>query len=194
MSRFTENGPYPQMAKRWLDSGRALGLRLDLAPVPDAGAWNKNCHRKPMMILGKLVEAREPVCWVDVDCEFMSHPMELLNCANDFAILNWHAFRHEGLHYSYDPTRLLGSTGVVMFGYTAGALELLVRWCAEVNEHPNPAGDDPSLDIVFNGHRPPVNPLWLTPPYNRMRAHFPNVEPVINHHWEGVHSKCEPAA
>jgi hypothetical protein len=75
------------------------------------------------------------------------------------------------------------SGGVMKFGYTAAAIELLLRWSTRIRL--GGLQDDPSLDDVFNTAKPPVNPLWLPQSYNRMDALFHDVAPVIDHDYRG---------
>lgn len=190
ISRFTNTGHYPELADKLRRSLDSFSLRHSLSEYDAEANWNKSVHRKPLMILSALLESREPVCWLDADCEVCQLPSLLLNTAQDFAAYNWHADQENVGKFAYDPTRLKASGGVLMFGYTAPALELLMRWVSGVMANPDPAGTDPVLDRVFNRFRPPVNPLWLPKSYNRHDSQWPNVKPVINHVYrERGHSK-----
>jgi len=137
-----------------------------------------------------LLQHRKPVIWLDIDTTVWKYP-GLLFGEEDFAIYNWYAdLNHhlEGMiEYNPDATNLFCSGGVQKWGYTAPAIELLIRWIRAIHESDKSKGDDPVLDYVFNKFQPPVKPLWLPKTYNRMDKHtwhwqsVPLDQVVINH-------------
>ena len=183
LSRFTPNGPYPAMAKKLAESCVKWGLRWDIQQVPASSGWKANENLKPRWILSKLIEAREAVLWLDADTEVIQPPMLLMGCSADFACYNWRADQGNTGGFAYDPQTLLCSGGVLMFGYTAAAVELALRWSNKTGTDPSPVSADQDLDAAFNQSHPPVNPLWLPKAYNRMDRHWPDVDPVINHEY-----------
>jgi len=190
VSKYTANGRYPQFADRLRESCVRHGLPCDVAEVqPPPGvtgrqAWLDVMHAVPNWIINALCQRRGPVLYLDADCEIVEYPallMGALEGGHDFAIYNWHADPQALNGVPYDPTRLLGSGGVIYFNYTAAALELLMRWVSNTPAHRDLPCDQ-VLDIAFNGSRGlPLRPLWLPKSYNRMTSHFPDVRPVINH-------------
>jgi len=178
VSRYTEDGAYPEYAHRLRKSLKRFELPHDIRSVPKTNTWAEFGRVKPTALYGVIITTRRPVCWLDCDCEIVRLPSLLLNEPHDFAVYNWGA----------DPESTstpLGvpnfSGGVVGFGYTAPALELLVRWrlaCQDTS-----ISDDKALSIAYARHMPPTRNLWLPKSYNRMDSMWPHVEPVIDHHY-----------
>lgn len=179
ISAHTPDGDYPKLAEALKASCERFGLRWNVFECNQQPSWLETVQLKPVWILSKLLEAREAVLWLDADCEIVKLPNLLLGTGHDFAAFN--NCVDPAQTFGYDPRRLHVSGGVLYFGYTAAAIELLVRWQAEVGSRPDPRGTDPSLDAVYNQHHPPVNALWLPRSYNRHEKEWPEIEPVINH-------------
>jgi hypothetical protein len=190
ISFFTPDGAYPDLAGKLVASLDRLRLRSDVQMRPRFADWVDGVRFKPRFILDRLLEHRQPVVWLDVDTEVRRHP-QLLFGKQDFAIYNWLADKGHHLDgeipFDRRSTRLMCSGGVQKWGYTAPAIELLLRWNRRVDERTDREWDDPLLDEVFNQHRPPVDTLWLPKTYNRMDGlseHWSAVPPeqiVINH-------------
>lgn len=202
ISFFTPNGAYPALAQKLQASLDRFGLRPDVQMRPPFASWEEGCRYKSRFILEKLLQYREPVVWMDVDTEVWQYP-HLLFGDHDFAIYNWTADRghHQDGRIPFDPksTRLICSGGVQKWGYTAAAIELLLRWIAKFRDTSWNKGDDPLLDAAYNDFHPPVNPLWLPKTYNRMDKHtshwsdIPAAEVVINHDYiDGQHRRRLP--
>jgi len=192
VSRYTTNGNYPALAQKLRVSCDRFGLRHQVEPVEASGPWIEVERQKPLWVIQALFRARETVVWLDVDCEVVQLPTLLFGTSADFAAYNWAADPGNVIAASYDPRRLVVSGGVMLFGYTAPACELLMRWYAECTKPMDAESEpstDPVLDRVYGRDRPPVNVLWLPREYNRMERHWPDVEPVINHDYcAGGHS------
>lgn len=181
ISYYTSNGRYPKLAERLRDSLKRFGLDHRIAHAQDGGDWRKSLFLKPTYIRQCLYEFRRPIVWIDADCEVRKLPSLLFTQAHDFAAFNWRACPGNPLNLpQMDGLSCAG--GVLMFGYTAPAMELLDRWEAMQQSKPE-IGDDPALDRVFNDARPPVNPLWLPRSYNHMSKHYgePADDCVIYH-------------
>jgi hypothetical protein len=192
-SFYTDNGRYPELAARLRKSLEAFGLPYTIGRGDDQGEWNKTCCIKPQVILNTLISRRRPVVWLDCDTQIVSFPHLLFQPHYDFACYNWYADANNVANLPYDPQRLACSGGVMMFGYTAAAIELLLRWQHRIDK--GGLLDDPSLDDVFNTNRPPVNPLWLPREYNRMDSLFPETKPVIDHEYaRGKHRDTKETA
>lgn len=183
ISYFTPNGNYPSLARKLSASLARFELRQDVQMRPTFENWAEGCKFKSQFILEKLFQYREAVVWMDVDTEVWQYP-ELLFGEHDFSIYNWTADQGHHLDgnipFSRNSNILLCSGGVQKWGYTAAAIELLVRWISSFSYASWSEGDDPLLDAAFNGSRPPVNPLWLPKTYNRMDKH--------THHWSEISS------
>jgi hypothetical protein len=191
-SFYTNNGKYPALAARLRASCERLAIRHHIVELPDNGDWKSSNNFKPHLIMSTLLDNREPVLWCDADCEILAPP-EIPDSA-DFAEYNWKADLKPAWKVKYDPSILLGSGGVIYFKYTAPALELLVRWVAQMNLNPA-AIDDQVLDVVYNQIRPPVTAHWLDKRYNWMTGLFgmkPPADCVIRHDYiKGGHRANE---
>jgi hypothetical protein len=183
ISFFTPNGAYPALARKLQASLNRFELRSDVQLRPPFDSWAEGCRYKSRFILEKLIQYREPVVWMDIDTEVWKYP-KILFSEHDFAIYNWTADRGHHLdgRIPFNPksSTLLCSGGVQKWGYTAPAIELLVRWVAKFDNTSWIKGDDPLLDDAFNDSRPPVNALWLPKTYNRMDKY--------SEHWSEINS------
>jgi len=204
ISFFTSEGHYPVLAERLRRSLDRLDLRYDIEQRAPFASWAEGCRFKSSFILAKLLQRRGPVVWLDIDTELMQRPV-LFDDTHDFAIYNWKADTHHHLDRSdtADPAarELVCSGGVQKWGYTAPAMELLMRWISSFDAHDWSRGDDPLLDRVFNTFLPPVQSLWLPKTYNRMAglshhwAEVADAEVVIEHHYtRGGHRRHTPEA
>jgi hypothetical protein len=174
VSYYTAEGSYPALAHKLRASLERFGLRADIEERKPLGNWADGCRFKSQFILGMVLKHRQSVVWMDVDTEVRQYP-EMLFGPHDFAIYNWIADDDHHLtgRIPHDPvaTTLLCSGGVQKWGYTAPAIELLVRWISKLEAGDWTQGDDPWLDAAFNEARPPVNALWLPKAYNCMADH-----------------------
>jgi hypothetical protein len=203
ISFHTPNGNYPGLAVQLRRSLERFELAHDIQCVPSFADWSQGCRFKSSFILQMLLKHRRPVVWMDVDTEVVQHP-DLLFGPEDFAIYNWLADSNhhleEAIARGEHGGSLLCSGGVQKWGYTAPALELLLRWIAGFATHEWQRGDDLVLDAVFSQHRPPVRPLWLPKTYNRMAglsphwACLPQHQVVIEHHYQGGRHRGGPSA
>jgi hypothetical protein len=190
ISFYTSNGKYPELATKLKASLIRHELNYDIEQVDHVMTWEEACSFKSKFILNKLLQFRRSVVWMDIDTEVWKYP-ELLEGPHDFAIYNWHADKNHHLEdkIDIDPNskHLFCSGGVQKWGYSAPAIELLLRWNNAVNSLDKSRGDDPILDLVYNTFNPPVHSLWLPKTYNRMDKHtlhwqtISNSDIVINH-------------
>lgn len=181
-SYFTCNGRYPDLAERLAASCARFGVEHDIVEVADPGDWHRGCGMKPDRILGSLLRYREPILWMDVDCEFVASPESLATAEADFAIYNWRADAANRPGAPADPTQLMCSGGVSLWGYTAPAMDLLIRWQGVIAKSP-PGEDDPMLDYAFNTFRPPVTTAWLSKRQNWMTGLWgePPADCIVRH-------------
>jgi hypothetical protein len=193
ISFYTSNGNYPGLALQLRRSLERFDLAHEIHCVPPFADWAQGCRFKSSFILQMLMKHRRPVVWMDVDTEVVKQP-DLLFGPEDFAIYNWFADSHHHLEDAIGRGEFRGSLlcsgGVQKWGYTAPAMELLMRWISGFATHDWTRGDDLVLDAVFSQHRPPVHPLWLPKTYNRMAglsphwACLPQHQVVIEHHYQ----------
>lgn len=182
-SFYTDNGRYPALAKRLEASLLKFHLTPYIERMPDKGEWNKTCQQKARFVLDLLDRFHKPIVWMDCDTTVCQYPELLFDPQYDFAAYNWRADPDNLAKFSHQPEVLAVSGGVMKFGNTDAAKQLLLMW--EQRMAKGDLLDDPSLDAVYNGCRPPVNPLWLPRAYNRMDGLFPETKPVIDHEYRG---------
>lgn len=194
ISFYTSNGRYPDLAARLRASCDRVGLRNKILSAPEQPTWYKTINMKAGFILQMLLDAREPVLWLDCDCEVRAYPSffgKELPPLFDFAALNWLPDDP-----NYDGDEILNSGGVTYWNYTAPAIELLVRWQQACQQNPD-AIDDQTLDAVWKRHQMKfhVKPLWLPRTYNWMEPQFgPAPEDVVIWHEYAAGKHREEAA
>jgi hypothetical protein len=187
VSFFTPNGNYPLLADKLKASLDRFELNSDVMELPQFPTWQRAVACKSKFILDMLDYHKRPVVWMDADTEVWQFP-ELLFGPHDFAVYNWSVDTDHHLAGSLDPDKMLCSGGVIKFGWTNGAYNLLKRWSEAMQTAQGE--DDPELDLVFNDGAD-VNPLWLPKTYNRMDKHthhwssIPADQVVINHDYTG---------
>lgn len=175
VSFFTPNGKYPWLAENLKASLDDFELNWDVMEVPEFSSWQKAVAYKSQFILGMLELHKCPVVWMDADTEVWQFP-ELLFGPHDFAVYNWAVDTNHHLEGQLNRDKLLCSGGVIKFGYTDEALNLVRRW-SEVMKT-SEGEDDPELDRVYERN---LNALWLPKTYNRMDKH--------THHWSSIPSE-----
>jgi hypothetical protein len=185
VSYFTRNGTYPEQAERLVASCERFGLRKLIQEIPDKGSWHQSCNFRVKWLFEKLIDARESILYMDCDCEVKKLPDLLFGTPVDFAAYNFAADPDPKNRQwtAYNPERLLVSGGVLYFAYTAPALELIARWISALDQDPATLQTDPILDLVYNVSRIPMQTLWLPKEYNRLNDRWPNIDPVIDHHY-----------
>lgn len=166
ISFFTSNGAYPRLVDRLRKSCERFDLRHKIIEAPPQDSWHRTINHKAAFILQSLLDIREPVLWLDCDCEIRQPPTVFDGTDADFAILNWKSGEN-----NYDGHEITNSGGVSYWAYTAPSIDLLVRWQAACQANPN-AIDDQTLDEVWRKHRPPMKALWLPREYNWMEPQF----------------------
>lgn len=180
LSRYTNQGEYKALAQKLALSCERFGLQASIDAVEAEETWAATANEKPTWILNALLNAREAILWLDADCEIVKLPVLLLGASVDIAAYNFAADPDNRTGVAYDPAKAVVTTGVLYVSYTAGAIELMLRWISSIARG-NGEQTDPLFDEAFNTCRPPVRCLWLPKAYNRMDSMWPDVEPVINH-------------
>lgn len=186
ISYFTGESSYVKLADRLKSSCDKFGINHHIEKMQVGGDWMAVCNRKPHFILTCLLTFRSPVVWLDVDCEVLKLPTIFWRDAHDFAIYNWAADPQNTEHFPQYCEHPATSSGVVMFRYTAPAIELLLRWVDACAENPKVI-DDQVLDAVWRKSRPPVNVMWLPRTANWLTGRFgpPTTDVMIRHDYVG---------
>lgn len=183
ISFFTDEGNYPALAVKLIESLNRFGLTHDVRKIQPFSSWQEGVAYKPSFILDRLITHRKSIVWLDIDTEIWRYP-ELLFGDHDFAIYNWLADHHHHLdgkvEYNPNAESLLCAGGVQKYGYSAPAIDLVIRWLSLTNNLVEKKNNDPVLDQAFNNFSPPVKSLWLPKTYNRMDKH--------THHWSSIAS------
>jgi len=175
VSFFTPNGKYPALAENLKSSLDNFDLMWDVRELPQFPSWQKAVAYKPQFILEMLELHKRPIVWMDIDTEVWQFP-ELLFGPHDFAVYNWAIDTNHHLEGQLDRDKLVCSSGVVKFGWSENAYNLLMRWSKEMQT--SDSADDPVLDRVYERN---LNALWLPKTYNRMDKH--------THHWSSIPSE-----
>lgn len=118
-------GPgYAEEARGLAESLDALGLPHVIRALPDAGAWELNCGRKPVFLLDVAREHPDrPLVWLDADARVVQAPTLFDSLECDVAC-----------HYRHGEELL---SGTLYFGGTDGAIDLLNEWASECQRNPN---------------------------------------------------------
>ena len=186
-------GNYGPFADRLEKSLKSLELPYHIEQFDGTGDWLKNTNGKPRFILSMLEKFREPVVWLDADCTVCQKPDLLLALPEkgiDIASYNWYADEN-ALTQSENPVHKLDtrlpalSSGVIYFNYTQTVLDFVQVW-RDLCECRGDIVDDHLLNgLIYIGdrfnQRWPMRYEWLPKSYNRMKSHWPDVEPVIDH-------------
>lgn len=197
ISFYTNQGKYPSLKDKLLNSLNNLELKSNIVEVPKFESWTVGNLFKPRFIISQLLKYRKPVVWLDIDIEVLKFP-SLLFENHDFAAYNWRADSNHHLEGKIDidpdTNKLFSAGGVLKFAYTAPSIELLIRWIDVISSSKEKKRDDIMLDLAFNNFKIPINRLWLPKVYNRMDKHtshwssIPINEVVINHDYtDGRH-------
>lgn len=195
VSFYTNNGTYPEQARRLAASCDKFGLKFLIKEITDKGSWQNVCNYRPKFLLETLINTREALLWLDCDCEIMSPPTLLYGPSCDFAAYNFSADPDEDVRQwcPYDPNKLLISGGVQYVTYSAPAIEMLYRLNELFVNNPETMETDPIHDLCFNRERIPMKTLWLPKSYNRLSDRWPDIIPVIDHHYKrGASREAKP--
>lgn len=202
---YYSGNSYKICSNRLIPSLKKFNLPYDIKEINDTGNYKHNISFKPEFVRDNLLKHKQPVCWLDVDCEVIQYPKLLMekNSENiNLQIYNWygdsdnHITRKNknilskigdlltGNNNTISNNKLLSSSGVFCFNYSKESLSLVEEWSKEMKKNPNKI-DDQTLDQVFNngGYVNKLKCRWLPKSYNRM-VWYPdwlNVKPVINH-------------
>lgn len=204
VSFFTDNPPYPQMAKRLETSCRQHGLEHVIEPLgpeppgPPPPTWIQTVALKGEYCLQKAMELKRPILWVDADGEILRHPGLLYDCEDDFAVYaeprprKWRPVGRSMLElpaaWEGPPKWFL--TGTLYFGYTPHALAFLEEWAKVASAR---SRDYQQLLLQEVWCRVKPSTLWLPQRYCwiKGKAWHPDQQgpPVIAHDLASVQQK-----
>jgi hypothetical protein len=187
VSFFTPDGDYPDLACKLVSSLDKFKLPWQVDEFPSFGSWQKGTANKSQFVKSMMDRYDRAVVWLDIDTEVWQFP-ELLFGPQDFAIYNFSKDTDHHLDGQIDTSKMLCAGGVIKFGNTPGAKDLLNRWSDVMKT--STIEDDPELDRLYNDGAD-VDVLWLPKTYNRMDKHthhwssIPDDQVVINHNYTG---------
>lgn len=190
LSFFTDNAPYPQMAKRLETSCKQHGLDYEIHEIDAQPTWVETVALKAAHCLLWAEAIQGPILWVDADGEILRHPGLLYDCEQDFAVYaeprprKWRPIGRSMLElpaaWEGPPKWFL--TGTLWFNATPAALEFLSAWADEAILRPR-AYQQLLLQEVWTRVKPST--LWLPQRYCAIRgkAWHPDQQgpPVIAH-------------
>ncbi len=119
VSYFTKNTLYEKDAARLRRSCEQFGLPFQIEGIEPFGKWHEHICYKPIFILKKLKELKQPLLWIDADGEVVEKlPLQPFDC--DLSIRTF-------THFPKDhPSHLL--TATIFIDYTPESLSLIEAW------------------------------------------------------------------
>jgi len=161
--------------KIWSDKLKASLIRFNLPyhieEIESTEDWKKNTCKKPEFVKKCLLKFKEPVCWLDADCEVMEYPELLMQ--QDCNDINLQI-------YNFTKDKLTSGSGVFALNYSQESLDFLDDWIDSSKD--SKEVDDIVLNDVYNKRWSDIlRRRWIPVNYNRIDRDFPNVKPIINH-------------
>ncbi len=171
---------YEEMARRMLESAKAVGLKgIAYQAENPTGDWKTGDGMKPAMVVQAIKDnPGDSILFVDADCTFRSYPSLLDEATHDYEFAAY-----------YDTPELIYST-VTWFRAGAG-LRYAERWLEEWRKMPEKPNDVGALVSAISSMRPrsvlhlPSSYCWCE---ELGRHRFGPVQPVIEHYAVGEHS------
>jgi hypothetical protein len=155
-----------------------FGHAHKIIELPEQGSWIGGIHKKCQVILNTLIDVRQPVVWIDADCELLKPIPDQDWQDFDWAGHDWHT-ENRKTNPDYPATDdVLHSGGVTIWNYTAPAIELLLRWHRALVANPE-AVDDQVLDAVVNRAGVPLRWKHLPKEMNWMPFLFGPLTPDV---------------
>lgn len=148
ISFYTNDWKYPQYAQALKADCERLGVPCRIEELPTTGSYLKNTCLKPQFILGKLLELKSPVLWVDVDASLLGKPS--CECAEDFAARRMSVERDRTWH-----------VGTMWFNYTPAMITFIERWI----ENTGNLSDESALDRTWREIGSTITTADLPPQY-----------------------------
>lgn len=180
VSFYTGEGDYARFAANLRASCERFGVPCTIDALETTGDWGKNNALKPRFVLEKALKIKEPVVWLDVDCELCERPDLFEKPRHDFMIYNF-ACDPDVRAYQRNPERINPAGGVFLVNTTGPGRQLLYRWAEACDQMPEFRDDRVLAHVWRTWKGPRPHCLWLPKSYNRMDSMFPDVKPVINH-------------
>lgn len=125
ISYYTRNTLYEKDAARLRTSCEKFEFAADIEGIDPFGKWHEHICYKPVFILKKLKELKQPLLWIDADGEVVEKfPLEPFDC--DLSIRTF-------AHFPKDhPCHLL--TATIFIDYTPESLSLMEAWAEACQE------------------------------------------------------------
>ena len=149
-SFYTPTWTYPASAVRLRKECEGLGLDHYIQERPDLGGYLQNCRQKPVHLLEVMRRHNRPLLWIDVDGSILRRPIDLDIMQADFAA---RPMRKTGRKWH---------VGTLYFNNTPGALALLERWVAELDDR---TSDEAALERVWQSPGWPAKTAELPATY-----------------------------
>jgi hypothetical protein len=185
VSYYTKETVYQLEVQNLLASCDKWNLRHCVESIPSFGSWERNCAYKPMFLLQKLHQFREPIFWVDADAVFFKKP-EILPTVFQADI----ALRINAEYPDDHPSKIM--SGSLYVNATLEAERVLKSWAKECLEQlSDPQRTEELWDQIVlrdvlkkNIAEAKIDSLPLA--YTRIMGHpldeKTGVEPVIAHY------------
>ncbi|MES2345074.1 MAG: hypothetical protein V4494_03955 [Chlamydiota bacterium] len=179
VSYYTLDTLYQLEVQGLIASCEKWGIKHHIEGVASFGSWELNCGYKPLFILQKLMQFKQPILWVDADGVFVGKPEVIDAFSADLSVRI-----HE--ESSQDHISKVISSTVYVNWSEQGAL-LLRLWAEECYLQLNKEAreheywDQEGLrDVIFKGnHQAKVTPLPHS--YAKIFDQKMLEEPVIEH-------------
>lgn len=107
VSYYTKDTPYEKDAAFLKKSCIRLGLKHDIQPIANLGAWDKNCAYKPDFLLKMLDKHQQDVVWTDADSFFLKHPFYFDTPNYDLALKIYSDLPNSSIHKMVSATMYL---------------------------------------------------------------------------------------
>ncbi len=168
---------YEPCAGRLLESLGEHGLEGHIVRLPSKGRWDLNARRKPAFIREMIdLHRGRPVVWTDADSVVRRRPDLFWTTKADVAVMRF-TWPGSGLRECI--------TGTVYFSGSDASREFASRWealCAATSER---VGDQALFNQLMEREKPRAAVEFLPVSYNfiydKHRALFPDMEPVVEH-------------
>lgn len=121
VSYYTQDTLYQLEVQNLIASCEKWGLEHQVEPITSFGSWEKNCCFKPLFLLKKLQQIRQPLFWVDADAVFERKPEWLDVFDKDLAVR---------INEAWEGDSKVNS-GSIYVNATEGAVKLLKLWGQE---------------------------------------------------------------
>jgi hypothetical protein len=116
-SFHTPDEKYTKLANNLTRQLLKLGLCHWTEVVEHQGTWFDTVRTKPSLILKQMKAVKRDIIYIDVDCEILKYPKEVIECDAQLAARKW------------------GNAGVwdgfILFRYSPNIIHFLEHWASE---------------------------------------------------------------